>query len=142
MATTRLGLTFFASAADGKNQNCITFCGLAHLEPVSKNPIPAFVVGPGSQLRDVINRRIRLDADEFPKVVHRMTAIPGAATHAEQEQAATFLSKPDKSKNKAVNGIKIQSAGNLLYFGKILTDPGVAHDSRATMRANELIKFS
>src|SRR6185437_13841861 len=55
--------------------------------------VPAFIVGSRRELRDVVDRRIGLDAAELAEVVDGMTAIPGAAADAQQEQASGPLAE-------------------------------------------------
>ena len=53
-----------------------------------RSRLPALVVGPGGQLRDVVGRRVALEVAELAKVVDGVRGVPGAAADAEDEQAA------------------------------------------------------
>ena len=64
------------AAADREHEQRVLRLEPAHLEPLDEHRLPAFVVGARGEFRDVVGRRIGLDADDLAEVVDRVRALP------------------------------------------------------------------
>ena len=112
-----------AAAPDRQHEHHVFRLQAAPLEPGRKHRLPAFVVRAGGQLRDVIDRRIRLDGGDLPEVVDGMRAVRSAATHAQEEQTASTPTKVGKHGGHLVDHRRIQPGQN--EGGLLQMAPGV-----------------
>ena len=61
----------------------VMIAGATDAQPGGKDSLPAFVIRARCQFRNVIDRSVRFDAAEFPKVVDGMTTIRRTAANAQ-----------------------------------------------------------
>ena len=77
---------FEVSSTHREDEEAVFAPKTAAAKPAVKYARPAFVVGAGRQLRDVIGWRIRLEARNLSEVVYCVRSVRGAAAHAENEK--------------------------------------------------------
>ena len=61
------------------------------VQPLGEGGVPALVVGPGGQLRDVVGRRVGLEVADLAEVVDRVRGVAGRSADAEDEQPAAAI---------------------------------------------------
>src|ERR1019366_8401251 len=74
-----------------EHENRVIRSGVAGPEPRGKYSVPAFIVGPGSEFRNVVHGCVSLDLAEFAEIIHGMAAIRGTSTDTEKKQTPTAL---------------------------------------------------
>ncbi len=87
----RAYVTLDAASPYGEHQNRVARLQSTYPEPGLKHRCPAFVVGPCCQFRNVVGRRVALDARQFAKVIDRVRSIARAAANAEDKQASSIV---------------------------------------------------
>ena len=65
-------ITLDTPAADRKHQNRIAFVEPADLQPIHEDRLPALVIGPRGQFRNIVGGSIGFDSSELSEVVHGM----------------------------------------------------------------------
>src|SRR5207249_8792973 len=92
----RANLLFKVAASNREDKNRVLLLELTHAQPIFKHSRPSFVIGAGSQFRNIIGGGIRFEAHNFPEIVYGMRSVRGAASHAENKKtsfAKTSLSQ-------------------------------------------------
>src|SRR5215510_3713202 len=99
-------LALGVTAADRIDKQRILLAELTRIKPSCKDGFPSLIVGPGGELRDVIDGAIGFYSAQLAKIVHSMAAIGRAATNTNQEKASLALSQPIKLGCQSLNGSK------------------------------------
>ena len=84
----RAHVTLHAPASHRKDEHHVLGRQPACLQPVSEDGFPTIVVDTRRKLGDVVRGRIRLDPGNLAEIINRVRRMPGAASYAEDEQAA------------------------------------------------------
>ncbi len=120
----------FLAAAPANRQHEQHVLGLqpASLQPVHEDALPPFVVGPGGQLRDVVHRRVRLDAGDLPEIVHGVRTVRGAAADTKEEQPAAAGAKIAEEPDDFLDRVQVDGLDDTAGFLEVLLR--VAHGVR------------
>src|SRR5262245_57985908 len=86
---------------------------MACSQPHGDHGIRTFDVGACGQFGDVVRCRVRFDPSQFPKIIHWMTTIGRAGTHAEEEQPSAALTEGDKAGRYPLDRRTVKLPGNL-----------------------------
>ena len=114
------------AAADGENQQAILAVDPAALEPFAEDRRPAFIVGAGSEFRDIVRRRVGLEPANLPEIIHRMTCIRRAAAHAEDEEPPPALADFRQLLDGSFDRFRVQAGDNFLRLFQVLLRKGHA----------------
>src|SRR5208282_2173072 len=107
---------FEITTADGKNEQAVLCVQPAAFKPLGENRGPAFVVGAGSQFRNIIGGRISLESADFAEVVDSVAGVGRAAADTEDEQPSAALAHASQFGHGFLNGVGVQLGDELLDF--------------------------
>ena len=91
----------------GEHKDRVLAGGPADFQPGGKDSLPAFIVGPGRQFGDIINRGVGFDPAELAEIVDSMAAVRRAAADADQKEPTSFGTQVSKA--LAIRSIASQS---------------------------------
>src|SRR6266481_4267855 len=89
----RTDVFFEVAAAHRKYEERVDGLETAHLQPLDKDRLPAFIIDPCGQFGNIVGCRVSLYTDNFPEVIDRVTAISGTAADTKKKQSATGIAK-------------------------------------------------
>ena len=97
-----------AAAADRQDEQSVLGAELADLEPFRNRRCPAIVIRSCRELRNVIGRRIRFNAADFPKVVYCMAGVGRASAHPENEKPVAGVPDLNEGPDTFFAGFRIK----------------------------------
>ena len=98
-----------AAAADREDQQAVLGFQAGRLQPGREGALPALIVDPRGQLRDIVGGTIGFEAADFAEVVGGMAGMAGAATHPDDEQAPTPVAYLGQSQGHGLNSLAVNS---------------------------------
>ena len=113
------------SPADREHEQHVLRLQATALEPRREGMLPSLIVRAGRQFRHVVDRGIRLNAGNFPEIVHGMRAIGGAAAHAEKKQPAAAGPQVSQQRYHLLDYQRVEAGHDAGSFVEMLF--GVAH---------------
>ena len=95
-------------------------------QPLREDRAPAFVVRPRGQFRNIIGRRVTLEACDLAEIVDGVRSVGGTAADAkDKEPSVAFAHRRQQLHGFLAKG-RIQSGNNLGGLSQVLF--GVTHD--------------
>ena len=82
-------------------------------QPVAVGGVPALVVDPRRQLRDVVARGVALDVADLAEVVDRVRRVARAAAGAEDEEPPAARAHPGEGLGDRVDGVGVEGVRDL-----------------------------
>src|SRR5262249_13341514 len=97
------------AAAHGKYKDGVLGGQPRNPQPLAEDRIPAFVVGPRSELGHVVGRRVGFDARYLAEVIDRMGAVAGASADAEKKQPAAIGCRSRQEVRHAIDDVHVET---------------------------------
>ncbi len=102
-----------AAAAHGKHQHSVARTDARTFQPAGKAGVPAFVVGAGGKLGDVVGGRVSFKAAQLAKIVDRVTGVSGRAADTQDEQTPAEFANAREARGHALNGGDVDAVPKL-----------------------------
>ena len=106
-----------ASAAHREDQHAIARTDARALQPRGEAGVPAFVVGAGGKLRDIVGGRVGFKTAQFAKIVDRVTGVAGRSADAQDEQTAAEFANTRQTRGHALDGGDVDGCQDGNRFG-------------------------
>ena len=114
-----------AAAAHREHEHAVFAAQPAAGQPGGEYRVPALVVRPGGELRNVVGRGVGLEAGQLPEVVDGVRAVAGTASDSEEEEPAAAASHLREHVGHTLDGVGVEALENLCGLLEMLS--GEAH---------------